>query len=187
MRTEIRLVATGGQGMIRAGVILGEAAIADGMSAVQTQSYGPESRGGAAKAEVIIADEAIDYPMVIKADCLVALSQPGYDKYASEIKPDGTVIVDEDLVEVTTPPDATAFYRLPFSATADALGNRVIANIIMLGSLCAITDAASKDNMVKAVESSFSERFRELNLNAFAEGYRLGREACDKARQGANE
>lgn len=173
--------------MIRAGVILGEAAIEDGMSAVQTQSYGPESRGGAAKAEVIIADENIDYPMVIKADCLVALSQPGYDKYATEIKPDGTVIVDEDLVEVTTPPESAAFYRLPFSRVADSLGNRVVANIIMLGSLCAITGAATKDNMVKAVESSFSERFRELNLKAFAEGYRIGREAVEKSRGAVDE
>jgi 2-oxoglutarate ferredoxin oxidoreductase subunit gamma len=170
--------------MIRAGVILGEAAIEDGMSAVQTQSYGPESRGGAAKAEVIIADENIDYPMVIKADCLVALSQPGYDKYATEIKPDSTVIVDEDLVEVMAPPESASFYRLPFSKIADTLGNRVVANIIMLGSLCAITEAASKDNMVKAVGSSFSEKFRELNLKAFAEGYRIGREAVEKSSEG---
>ncbi|MCP4568089.1 MAG: 2-oxoacid:ferredoxin oxidoreductase subunit gamma [FCB group bacterium] len=184
MRTEIRLAALGGQGMILAGVILGKAAIADGKNAVQSQSYGPESRGGAARSEVIIADEEIDYPMVIKADVLVALSQPGYDKYITEIKPAGTVIIDKDLVEVDNPPESEAYYKLPLVHTADRLGNRIVANIITLGSLCAITGVVSKDSLTKAVQSSFPEKILDLNLEAFAAGYDLGRQALENKDKG---
>jgi len=174
MRTEIRLVAFGGQGIILAGVILGEGAINDGKNAVQTQSYGPESRGGAAKAEVIIADEKIDYPMVIEADYLFALSQPGYDKYAAEIKPGSTIIIDEDLVKASECPSAGAFYRLPFAKTSDMLGNRIVMNTFMLGSVCSITGVVSKDNLLKAVKAYVPEKYLDLNIKAFDEGYKIG-------------
>ena len=181
MRTEFRFVAFGGQGIILAGVILGEGAVNDGMEAVQSQSYGPESRGGAARSEVIIADETIDYPMVIAADCLVALSQPGYDKYCDGIKPGATVIVDEDLVEVDKPPDGAVFYRLPFTKTADNLGNRIVTNIVTLGSVCAITGVVKKDSLLDAVRSNVPERFLDANTQAFMEGYRIGEEAAAHA------
>lgn len=177
MRTEVRFVAFGGQGIILAGVILGEGAINDGKNAVQTQSYGPESRGGAAKSEVIIADEEIDYPMVIEADYLVTLSQPGYDRYSTEIKPGGTIIVDEDLVDANEHLQAGAFYRLPFTKTADKLGNRIVTNIIMLGSVCCITKVVNKDNLLKAVKANVPEKFLDLNIKAFDEGYKIGQEA----------
>lgn len=181
MRTEFRFVAFGGQGIILAGVILGEAAVNAGMEAVQSQSYGPESRGGAARSEVIIADETIDYPMVISADCLVALSQPGYDKYCEGIKPGATVMVDEDLVEVSELPDEAIFYRLPFTKTAEELGNRIVTNIVALGSVCAITGAVGKDTMLEAVRSNVPERFLEANTKAFLEGFRIGEAAVAHA------
>lgn len=174
MRTEFRFAAFGGQGIILAGVILGEAAVNDGKEAVQSQSYGPESRGGAARSEVIIADETIDYPMVIAADCFVALSQPGYDKYCDGIKPGATVIVDEDLVDVQSPPEDSKFYRLPFTKTADELGNRIVTNIVTLGSVCAITGAVSKATLLEAVRSNVPERFLDANTKAFLEGYKIG-------------
>ncbi|UCE24364.1 MAG: 2-oxoacid:acceptor oxidoreductase family protein [Candidatus Zixiibacteriota bacterium] len=177
MKTEMRFVAFGGQGIVLAGVILGEAAIADSNNAVQTQSYGPESRGGAAKSEVIISNDDIDYPMVVEADCLVALSQPGYDKYAAEVKPGGTLIVDQDLVDAGTPPEGRAFYSLPFAKTADRLGNRIVTNIVVLGSVCSITGVVSENNLAAAVESNVPEKFRELNQTAFSEGFKLGAEA----------
>jgi 2-oxoglutarate ferredoxin oxidoreductase subunit gamma len=177
MRTEMRFVAFGGQGIVLAGVIMGEAAIGDGMNAVQSQSYGPESRGGAAKSEVIICDQDIDYPMVTQADCLVALSQPGYDKYAAEVKPGGIVIVDTDLVDAGEPPEGTAFYSLPFAKTADKLGNRIVTNIVVLGSVCSITEAVSKESMARAVKANVPEKFMELNLKAFTEGYEIGQQA----------
>ncbi len=175
MRTEIRLVAFGGQGIIMAGVILGEGAIYDGKNAVQSQSYGPESRGGAARAEVIIADEAIDYPMVIEADYLVALSQPGYDRYAREIKAGSTIIIDEDLVQPGESLEAEAFFALPFARTADKLGNRIVMNSVMLGGLCSLTGIVQKENLLRAIKANVPEKFVDLNAKAFSEGYEIGK------------
>jgi len=184
MRTEIRFVAFGGQGIVLAGVILGEAAIADGKNAVQTQSYGPESRGGAAKSEVIISEEGIDYPMVMEADCLVALSQPGYDRFVTEVKPGGIILVDEDLVDADDPHTVSAFYRLPFAKTADKLGNRIVTNVVVLGSVCSITEVVGKENLVKAIETNVPEKFLGLNLKAFTEGYKIGRQVLEQEGQG---
>jgi len=180
----MRFVAFGGQGIVLAGVILGEAAIADGKNAVQTQSYGPESRGGAAKSEVIISEQDIDYPMVVEADCLVALSQPGYDKYAAEIKPGSTVIADTDLVDAGEAPADCDFYSLPFAKTADKLGNRIVTNIVVLGAVCSITGVVSQENLAEAVKANVPEKFVELNVQAFTEGCRIGREALEKAGRG---
>jgi 2-oxoglutarate ferredoxin oxidoreductase subunit gamma len=174
MRTEIRFVAFGGQGMILAGVIFGEGAINDNKNAVQTQSYGPESRGGAARAEVIIDDEEIDYPMVIAADYLVALSQPGYDKFAPEIKKGATIIIDEDLVDASAHPQAGALYRLPFTKTADRLGQRIVTNLVMLGSVCAITGVIDREALLAAVRANVPKKFLDINIKAFTEGYELG-------------
>ena len=177
MRTELRFVASGGQGIILAGVILGQGAINDGKEAVQSQSYGPESRGGAARSEVIIADEEIDYPMVIAADCLVTLSQPGYDKYRTGIKPGATVIVDEDLVEVDEPPAGCTFHQLPFTKAADKLGNRIFTNIVVLGSVCAITGVVTQESLLEAVKANVPKRFLESNTQAFMEGVAIGQQA----------
>jgi len=174
LRTEIRLSAFGGQGIILAGVILGQGSIADGNNAVQSQSYGPESRGGAAKSEVIISDRGIDYPMVMQADYLVSLSQPGFDKYSDEIKDGATIIIDEDLVTADKPNAAGRFYKLPLTKTAEKIGNRLFTNIVMLGSVCAITEIVSKENLQKAVKANVPEKFLEQNIKAFDEGYKLG-------------
>ena len=180
MRTEIRLSAFGGQGIILAGVIIGEGSIADGNNAVQSQSYGPESRGGAAKSEVIISDREIDYPMAMRADYLISLSQPGFDKYSSDIKKGATVIVDEDLVKAEKPEAAENFYKLPLAKTADKIGNRIFTNIVMLGSVCAITKIVSKDNLQTAVKAHVPVKFIEQNIKAFDEGYKLGLAAMKK-------
>lgn len=179
MRTEIRLVAFGGQGIIMAGVILGEGAIYNGKNAVQSQSYGPESRGGSAKSEVIIADEAIDYPMVIDADYLIALSQPGYDKYAEEAKAGSTIIIDEDLVQANGNTGAGAFYRLPFAKTADKLGNRIVMNVVMLGGLCSLTGIVGKEYLLEAIKANVPEKFLDLNTRAFNAGFEIGRKTSN--------
>lgn len=174
MRTEIRFAGFGGQGIILAGVIMGEGAILDGKDAVQTQSYGPESRGGAARSEVIIADEDIDYPAVIEADYFIALSQPGYDKYGKDVKKGATVIVDQNLVEADRHPEASDFYRMPFAKTADKLGNRIVMNIVMLGTVCAITKVVDKEKLLDAVKVRVPKKFLDLNVKAFNEGYKIG-------------
>lgn len=173
MRKEIRIAGFGGQGIVLAGRILGEAAINAGNKAVQTQSYGPESRGGAARSEVVISDKTIDYPRVMEADLLVALSQPGYDKYQSGIKKNALLIIDTDLVETQ---DKKAI-KIPFTKIADSLGKKIVANIVMLGYLTAILDAFPKKTMADTIKSNIPKGTEKINMKAFEEGYKLGKKA----------
>lgn len=171
MRKEIRIAGFGGQGIVLAGRILGEAAINAGNKAVQTQSYGPESRGGAARSEVVISDKTIDYPRVMEADLLVALSQPGYDKYQSGIKKNALLIIDADLVETK---DKKAI-KIPFTKIADSLGKKIVANIVMLGYLTAVLDAFPKKTMTDTIKSNIPKGTEKINMKAFEEGYKLGK------------
>jgi len=174
MRKEIRIAGFGGQGIVLAGRILGEAAINAGNKAVQTQSYGPESRGGAARSEVVISDKTIDYPRVMEADLLVALSQPGYDKYHDDnIKKKSLVIVDADLVETQ---DKKAI-KIPFTKIADSLGKKIVANIVMLGYLTAVLDAFPKKTMKETIKSNIPKGTEKINMKAFEEGYKLAMKA----------
>lgn len=149
-RTEIRLAGEGGQGMILAGIILAEAAaIYDGKNALQTQSYGPEARGGASKAEVIIAQGEIDYPGVISADVLVVLSQEACDKFAPGLKKDGLLIVDEDKVRRVPVNRAV---KVPIGRLAqEATGKAITANVVALGLLVGLTGVVSREAIEKAV------------------------------------
>ena len=122
MKKEIRIVGFGGQGIILAGVILGEAAARAGHHAVQTQSYGPESRGGAARSEVVISSDVIDYPRVSRADVVVALSQEGYDKFGKGLGDGALLVVDSDLVKAE---DART---VPFTKTAEEVGHKMPTN-----------------------------------------------------------
>ena len=167
MRTEIQLGGFGGQGIVLAGVILGEAVIRDGKNAVQAQSYGPESRGGAARSDVIISDVPIDYPRVISPDILVALSPPAYDKYRGLVKKKGIVLIDSDLVE-TADEDVR---RYPFSSMADDLGRRVVANIIMLGTLARTSGCVTESSLKEAVLKNIPRGTEELNARALEAGF----------------
>ncbi len=169
MRKEIQLAGFGGQGIVLSGLILGEAAILDGLNAVQTQSYGPESRGGAARADVIISDSPIDYPKVVAPDILVALSQPAYDKYRADVGKKAMVIIDSDLVEN----DETALC-VPFSKLADELGRRIVANVIMLGTLARVSGCVSRESLEQAVLKNIPKGTEELNLRALAAGFGSG-------------
>jgi 2-oxoglutarate ferredoxin oxidoreductase subunit gamma len=170
MRKEIRIAGFGGQGIVLAGKILGEAAINSGHKAVQTQSYGPESRGGAARSEVVISDGEIDYPRVVDADILVALSQPGYDKYHDDIKKSTKIIVDKDLVEGAV----KGANPVPFTKTADALGKKIVANIVMLGYLTPIIGMIPKKKMIDTIKDNIPKGTERINLKAFEKGYSLG-------------
>ena len=167
---EIKVAGFGGQGVILAGVVLGEAATRAGHWAVQTQSYGPESRGGAARAEVVVSSEPIDYPRVTRADVLVALSQPGYDRFAAETAPGGLVIVDRDLVRA---PEARG---MPFTATAEEAGRKIVANIVMVGYLAAALDLVPHDVLAESVLRNVPESTRDLNRKALAAGRALFRD-----------
>ena len=169
-RTEIRLAGEGGQGMILAGIILAEAAaIYDGKNVVQTQSYGPEARGGASKSEVIIADGEIDYPEVISADMLMVMSQEACDKYASTLKKSGLLIVDPDKVgRVPT----TRAVKVPIVKLAvEATGKAITANVVALGVLVGLTQVVSCDAIEKAVTARAPKGTEELNRTALAAGF----------------
>lgn len=169
MRTEIRIAGFGGQGVVLAGLLLGEAAIRDGKCAVQTQSYGPESRGGAARSEVVISNQEIDYPKVVEADILVALSQAAFDKYRPFVKENCTIIIDSDLVKAEE--DKT--YSVPFTRIADILGKKVVANSVMLGYLQASTEVISVESMEATIREKVPDHTITINLKAFNRGIKF--------------
>jgi 2-oxoglutarate ferredoxin oxidoreductase subunit gamma len=169
MRKEIRIAGFGGQGIALAGLILGKAAAIFGdLEAVMTQSYGPEARGGASSANVIISDEPIDYPFVQHPDILVVMSQEGYSRFRPSANQRALILVDGDLVE----PDAgDCPLSVPATQLAVGLGRRVVANVVMLGFFTATTRLLSREMMEQALRSSVRPHLVDLNLKAFALGF----------------
>ena len=172
MQTEIRLTGSGGQGLILGGIILAEAAILDGKNAIQSQSYGPEARGGASKAEVIISVDEIDYPKVEKADLLLSLTQIACDKYMNTLKEDGILVVDSTIQL----PDNLPFnvIRIPILNTAtEEIKKPMVANIVAIGAIQAITNAVSKESLEKSVLKRVPAGTEDLNKAALIAGYDL--------------
>lgn len=172
LRNEIRLSGSGGQGLILAGIILAEAAILDGKNAVQSQSYGPEARGGASKAEVIISDSDIDYPKVEEAEVLLSLTQVAYNKYINTLKKGCTLIVDSSIELSKDLPFSVI--RIPIlNAAMEKIKKPMVANIIALGAIQAITEVVSIKSLEKAVLNRVPKGTEELNKQALLEGYNL--------------
>ncbi|WP_305043797.1 2-oxoacid:acceptor oxidoreductase family protein [Geoalkalibacter sp.] len=171
-RFEIRFSGAGGQGLITAGIILAEAAsIVEGKHAVQSQSYGPEARGGASKSEVIISDGPIDYPKATIVDACLAMTQEAADKYANGIKPGGVLLLDADFVP-REPKGDFKIVRMPIMRTAkEDIGREIVANVVALGAMIALTDAVSREAGEKAVLSRVPEAFIELNKKAYNLGF----------------
>ncbi len=171
-RFEIRLAGSGGQGLVLAGVILAEAAgIYDGKFVCQTQSYGPEARGGASKAEVVISDAEIDYPKAIRPDVLLALSQKALDVYLGDLKAGGVLLVDADLVREVP---AAGALPIPFTRLAREAGRELMANIVALGALAAVTGAVSREALQAAVLARVPAGSREMNQRALEAGLAAG-------------
>jgi len=173
-RYEVRLSGEGGQGIVLAGVILAEAAaIYDGKNATQTQVYGPESRGGASKAEVIISDEEIDYPKALAVNLLLALTQAAADKYATDLRPSGLLVVDSSKVH-QIPSGAFAVRSLPIIETAkEAVGKAMVANIVSLGVICGLSQVVSREAIERAVLARVPRGTEELNRRALEAGFAL--------------
>ncbi len=172
-QTEIRLTGSGGQGLILAGIILAEAAINQGKTAIQSQSYGPEARGGASKAEVIISDEEIDFPKVDKADILLVLTQVALDKYIDTIKEDGILIVDS-TVEVPDNVKVKRIINVPIIKTAsEKVGKIMVANIVAVGLIQELSNIVDKEYLQNAVLNRVPKGTEELNKKALEEGYKL--------------
>jgi len=174
---EIRLSGEGGQGLILAGVILASAALLDGKNAVQTQYYGPESRGGISKSEVIISDKEIIYPEVADPDLVLVLSQVACIPYTKDIKRDDTFILfDSHTVSEFPELKHGRVYKLPFTMTArDKLGKPFIANIIALGAIVELTKSVSRESIEKAMLSRVPKGTGELNKTALLEGFELAK------------
>ncbi|MCQ1529865.1 2-oxoacid:acceptor oxidoreductase family protein [Lutispora saccharofermentans] len=172
---EIRLSGSGGQGLILAGIILAEAAIIDGKNAVQTQSYGPEARGGASKAEVIISTEKIDFPKVRNCDIFLSLTQKSFEQYGKGIKEDGIIIVDNI---VNSQSANNKIYSVPIIDTAvNVIGKPMVVNIVALGVLVALTHIVSKEALEEAVLDRVPKGTEELNRKALEMGYAMGENA----------
>lgn len=172
MRVEIRIGGFGGQGIIRTGLILATASCVYGdRDAIQTASYGPESRGGSCKSEVIISDESIDFPKVEHPDILVVMSQEAYLKYADELKENGLLILDPDLVPNQSNGLKAERYEIPATRIAEDLGNRIVANTVMIGALARITDLFDVEDLKRSIKQNVPKAFAELNIKAFEKGY----------------
>lgn len=174
--TEIRLTGSGGQGLILIGIILAEAAIHEGKDAVQTQSYGPEARGGASKSEVIISEEEILFPKVQKADVVLSLTQIASDKYAASVDKDGILILDDSL-EAPAGVEAKHVVRLPILRTAkEVVGKSIVANIVALGVIVGLTNAVSKEKVEEAILRRVPKGTEDLNRSALHEGFKIASE-----------
>jgi 2-oxoglutarate ferredoxin oxidoreductase subunit gamma len=174
-RKEILLGGLGGQGVILAAVLLGNAAVEDGLFAAGSNSYGAQARGSSCKAEVVMAPEDIDYPHAEAPDLFVAMSQGAYDAYSEDVAPDGIILYDSGLV---TPRDLRQ--EVGFKVTAQVLeqiGNKQVANVFWVGVAAGYTGWFTDKGLAKVVEDTVPERFRELNLKALKQGLSLGRSA----------
>jgi len=181
MLTELRIAGFGGQGVILATHILGRAAaVHENRYATMTQSYGPEARGGAASAALIISDEPVLFPYVGHPDILVVMSQEAYSRFTPEVKPGGFLLVEEDLVRLDEKAQGLKIYGIPATRLAEETGKKMVLNVIMTGFLCAITGAVGPEAARKAVQESVPARFRDLNLQAFDKGFEYGRQLLER-------
>jgi 2-oxoglutarate ferredoxin oxidoreductase subunit gamma len=176
LRVEVRFAGFGGQGIIKSGIIVAAAAsIHAGKNSVQTQSYGPESRGGACKSEVVISEEEIDFPKVVQPDVVILMSQHAYNEYAADVKPNGTVIIDPDMIPTEKNLENARVFRVPATKIAEELGRRIVANIVMLGALVAITRLLDENAVKESIRENIPKGTEELNLTAFEKGYEYGK------------
>lgn len=172
-KATIKIAGFGGQGVVLASVILGRSAILEGKYVTQTASYGSESRGGECKAEVVISDEPIDYPLVDKVQTLIVMSQPALSKYVDDLVTSGTMIVDPDMIKELPKRDDIAITQVPASKTADKLGRRIFENVVMLGALQAKTKVVSEESLLTAIRENVPASTIDSNLKAAREGMKI--------------
>jgi 2-oxoglutarate ferredoxin oxidoreductase subunit gamma len=174
--TEIRFSGFGGQGIIRCGLIAGKAlSLFDNKQATMTQSFGPEARGSACSSQLVVSDDRVLYPYISAPEILISMSQEAYDKYEPELRDDGLLLIDKDLVKAKPPRGKIKSYSIPSTRFAEELGNRITANLVMLGFFTAITRVVSPEAMKKALPGLVPGRFLELNKKAFDKGYEYGK------------
>ncbi|MCW5981351.1 MAG: 2-oxoacid:acceptor oxidoreductase family protein [Bryobacteraceae bacterium] len=173
--TELRVAGFGGQGVILAAMIIGKAAsIFQNGYATLTQSFGPEARGSACSAQLILSDSPVLYPYLTKPDMLIAMSQDAYARFAPDLKPNGILLIEKDLVHVTSAPAGMRMFGIPATRLAEEIGRRLVLNIVMVGFFGAVTGLVEPDALRKAVADSVPPGTEALNLRAFDRGYEYG-------------
>jgi 2-oxoglutarate ferredoxin oxidoreductase subunit gamma len=173
--TEIRIAGFGGQGVILSAIVIGKAGCIyqDGYSTM-TQSFGPEARGGACSAQVILSDSPVLYPYVTRPDILVVMSQEAYTLFSPQIKDTGILVIEEDLVRIGELPAGVRVYSIPATRIAEELGKKMVLNIVMVGFFGAVSGVVDPEALRQAVAASVPEAYRELNLKAFDRGFEYG-------------
>lgn len=173
-KLNIRFCGFGGQGIVLAGYTFGTAAVVDGNNVLQTQSYGSEARGGLCRSDVIISREEIFDLAPTRFDVLVTFSQPAYDNYIHTLKADGTLIVDDDLVNIGDYSHPGTFKIKATDIAYKKFGRKIIANMVMIGFMCTTLEVVSKEALKQSILENVRKGNGKINLEAFEEGYRLG-------------
>ena len=182
--TEIRFSGFGGQGIIRCALISGKAlSLYDGLNASMNQSFGPEARGSACASQLVVSDTRVLYPYITNPHVLVSMSQEAYDKYEPELRDDGFLIIDTDLVKPKPLRGNIRMFAIPSTRFAEELGNRIIANLVMLGFFTAVTKVVTADAMKKALPGLVPDRFLDLNIRAFDKGYEYGLRILEESKR----
>ncbi len=173
--TEIRIAGFGGQGVILSAIVIGKAGcIYENGFSTMTQSFGPEARGGACSAQVILSDRPVLYPYVTRPDVLVVMSHEAYTIFAPQVRENGTLIIEQDLVRVDSIPTGVRVYSCPATRLAEELGKKMVLNIVMVGFFGAVTGLLQPDSLRNAIADSVPEAYRDLNRKAFDKGYEYG-------------
>lgn len=174
-RTEIKIGGFGGQGVILTALIMGKAAsLFEGRESTMTQSFGPEARGGACSAQIIVSDEKVRYPYVTLPKIMVIMSQEAYTRFEPQLDENGILLLEEDLVKPGPTRGEIKVFSIPATRFAEELGRKIVLNIVMLGFFTAVTGLLNADAVRKAIKASVPKGTEELNLKAFEKGYEYG-------------
>jgi 2-oxoglutarate ferredoxin oxidoreductase subunit gamma len=177
MITQVRIAGFGGQGVILAASVIGKAAtLYENLHATMTQSFGPESRGGASSAQLIVSDAPILYPYVTSPDILVVLSQEAATRFIPELHEGSLLLLEEDLVRLSDVRSGVRVHGVPATRLAEELGKKIVLNIVVVGFFGAVTRVVSRESLRRAVADSVPPHLQELNLRAFDKGYDYGLE-----------
>lgn len=180
---DVRFSGFGGQGIIKAGILVGKAAsLFDNKFATLTQSFGPEARGGACSAQVVIDASPVLYPYIVAPEILVTMSQEAYEKFADELTPGGIMLIDTDLVKAKEFRKDVKVYSIPSTRIAEEMGNRIFANVVMIGFFTAVTKLISPEAVKQALPGSVPDRFIDVNVEAFERGFNYGVDELKKGK-----
>ena len=182
--TEIRFSGFGGQGIIRCALISGKAlSLYDKKNASMNQSFGPEARGSACSSQLVVSDDRVLYPYITRPQILISMSQEAYEKYEPELRDDGILIIDTDLVRLKSLRGKIKLFAIPSTRFAEEMGNRIIANLVMMGFFTAITKVVTPEAMKKALPGLVPDRFLDLNIRAFDKGYEYGLRILEESKK----